>query len=590
MKLRDSLTRRNTIIASLVLAAGLVVAGFFVLRRAPHVAMERYAPANVLAFLEVDSLADLVDGLTHTKAFRELAPVLGLSSQLGQVGSIADLIGRTGLGPDEAIAAGRAQYAIAVTGFESNAGETDEGAYIHFKPHFALIIETHMKPETAARLVRERAPTIAGRLYGESAVEATDDYHGAQVLIFRGAGARRPLFASSLGSVIVIANDSEAMTTCLDSIGGRGTSLAEDSTLRQMRPEVGSEPSVFGYVTASGIHKLVELWPLLALGRASDPDTASLVADLIEHLSKETVSGLLYSLAFESDGVTEKYLTILHPEAAEALMEPLKPAPAASFESPRMVPRSIESLTLVSAERAGELPESVLRHLSPTVDIVAGVALREFVINFRRQYGLEPADSIAAATGSEIAVVNFEDDQPKAMLIKVNDKPKLETAVARYLTRKGGSVAKEQLSSVEIMASSNDDRRAAAFVGEFLVLGTRDQISKIVETVGNRDGLDSDARFKRVLANRPVEASIVSYRMRVDDAGKLLLAISKLMRVTDGSPELLERDSAREALNRSPRRNGFTVFRGSGVYIETHSAVGNFSALGSLIGGEETSR
>jgi hypothetical protein len=265
-------------------------------------------------------------------------------------------------------------------------------------------------------------------------------------------------------------------------------------------------------------------------------------------------------------------------------MEPLKPAPAASFGSPRLIPRAIESLTLLSAERAGEAPERVLKRLSPTVDIVAGVALREFVINFRKQYGLEPSDSIGAATGPEIAIVNFGDDQPRAMLIQVSDKSKLETAVARYLLRKGGSVAREQSGGVEIMVSSNDDRRAAAFVGEFLVLGTRDQIVKIVETDGNRDGLDNDVRFKQILASRPADASILSYRSRVDDAGKLLLAISKLARVTDGSPELLERDSAREALNRLPRANSFTVFRGSGIYIETHSAVGNFGVLGSLAG------
>lgn len=586
MKLSDSFTRGHIAIASSVLVIGLVVAGFFVFRRAPRVAMERYAPAAALAFIEVDSLADLVDGLTHTKAWRELAPVLGLSSQLGQIGFVADLIGRSGLGPDEAVVAGRAQYAIAITAIESNARDTGEAAYIHLKPHFALIIETHMKPDTAARLVRERAPNIAERIYGESVAKNTEVYYGTEVLIFRGPVSARPLLVSALGSVVLIANDSESMTVCLDSIAGRATSLADDSTLKHMRAEVGSGNPVFGYVTASGIQKLVELWPLLALSRAADPDTASLVADLIEHLSKQSVSGLLYSLAFESDGVTEKYLTILHAETADALMEPLKPAPAASFASPRLIPRTIESLTLLSAERAGELPERVLKRLSPTVDIVAGVALREFVINFRKQYGLEASDSIGAATGSEIAVVNFGGDQPRAILIQVSDKSKLDTVVARYLTRKGGSVVREQSSGVEIMVSSNDDRRAAAFVRDFLVLGTRDQMVKILETEGNHGGLDSDLRFKQILASRPADASIVSYRSRVDEVGKLFLAISKLTRVTDGSPELLERDSAREALNRLPRSNSFTEFRGSGIYIETHSAVGNFSVLGSLFGEE----
>src|SRR2546423_814426 len=216
MKLSDSLTRRNLAVAASVLVVGLLVAGFFVLRRVPRVAMERYAPATSIAFVEVDSLADLVDGLTHTKAWRELAPVLGLSSQLTQLGLVSDLIGHAGLGPDEAVVAGRAQCAIAITGIESNATETVEGASIHLKPHFALIIETHIKPESAARLIRERAPTVAERIYGQSVTRTIENYSGTEVLIFKGPGSARPLLASAFGSVILIANDSVSMNACLD--------------------------------------------------------------------------------------------------------------------------------------------------------------------------------------------------------------------------------------------------------------------------------------------------------------------------------------------------------------------------------------
>src|SRR5436190_2039140 len=234
MNVRDLLTRKNILIGSAILIGGLIVAGFFILRRPPRVAMDRYVPANVLAFVEINSLADVVDGLTSTKAWREVAPVLGLSSQLRQVGLVTDLIGRTGLGPDEAVVAGRAQYAIAITGIESKAGETEEGAYIHLKPNFALIVETHAKPETASRLVSERASLIAQKLYGESVVEHTDDYRGSTLLVFQGPEAARQLLVSTHGSVILVANQADAMKSCLDTIAGRAAGLAEDPTLKQM--------------------------------------------------------------------------------------------------------------------------------------------------------------------------------------------------------------------------------------------------------------------------------------------------------------------------------------------------------------------
>jgi hypothetical protein len=59
--------------------------------------MVRYVPAEALAFVEIDSLADLADGLTSTNAWREIGPALSLSSQLRQMGFFADLTGPTKL-------------------------------------------------------------------------------------------------------------------------------------------------------------------------------------------------------------------------------------------------------------------------------------------------------------------------------------------------------------------------------------------------------------------------------------------------------------------------------------------------------------
>jgi hypothetical protein len=583
MKVRDSLTRKNILIGSSILIGGLILAVFFLLRRPPRVAMDRYIPANVLAFVEINSLADVVDGLTNTKAWRELAPVLGLSSQLRQVGLVTDLIGRTGLGPDEAVVAGRAQYAIAITGIEAKAGETEEGAYIHLKPNFALIVETHSEPETASRLVNQRASLIAQKLYGESVIEHTDDYRGSTLLVFQGPEAARQLLVSTYGSVILVANQADAMKSCLDTIAGRTPGLAEDPTLKQMGPEVGLDPLLFAYVTPVGIEKIVELAPVLLAGRDAEPESLSLFADLIEHLSRQAGAGLLYASKFDADGVTEKYLTVLRPQIAEALTQPLKSA-GANFGSLGLIPRSIESLTLLNVERAGELPELVLKRLSPTIDLVAGVALREFVIGFRKQYGLEPSDSVGDAIGNEIALVNFSSGQPRVMLIRVNDRVSLEPVVNKYLTRTGASVTTERNDGTEVLVSSKDARRAAAYAGDFLVLGTRDQIATIVATYAKRDGIDGDQRLKQALSALAVNAPIVSYRPGVEDAGKLLLAVSKLMRVTDGSQELLDRDTAHKALDRLPASISFTEFRNYGVYTETHSAVGNFGLMASLVG------
>ena len=586
MTLRDSLTRRNLVVASLVLVLVAAIVAYFALRRPPRVAMERYVPASALAFVEIDSLSDLVDGLTDTKAWRELAPVLGLSSQIRQIGLGADLMGRTGLGPAEAVVVARSQYAIALTGIEASSGATDEGPYIHFKPQFVLIVETHAQPETIARLLKERALLIAQRVYGESAAEDSRDYQGSRLIVFHGPTPGRELVAASSGSVALIGNNTEAMQSCLDAIAGRAATLADEETLKQRRSSVDHDASIFAFVTGSGVSKLAELAPAIIASRTqANPERANSFSDLLQNLAKETVAGLLYSAELTSEGVTERYLTVLRPRVAESLLPAFNAARTPGMGSLSLVPRDAREVTLLNVDRIGELPERALKQIAPNLDVVAGVALREFAISFRKQYGLESGESAGDGVGDELALVDFGDGQPRAMVIGARDRAKLAPLVERYLTREGGTVTPETYNGTEVRVSSTDDRRAAAFITDYLVLATLGQIKRMVDTGAAGEGLATDERFRKALASHPSSGPMLTYSPEVDSAARLILGISKLTRVTDGSPQLLESEVVRAAIERLPPSVSSTEFRDYGIFSETRSAVGNFSLLASLLGG-----
>jgi hypothetical protein len=586
MAFRDSLTRRNLFLASIVAVVVAVLGGYVALRRPARVAMERYVPASALAFLEIDSLSDLVDGLTETKAWRELAPVLGLSSQIRQIGLGADLMGRTGLGPEEAVVVARSQYAIALTGIEASSGATDEGPYIHFKPRFVLLVETHAKPETIARLLKERALLIAQRVYGESAAEDSRDYQGSQLMVFHGPTPGRELVAAASGSVALIGNNTEAMQSCLDAIAGRAATLADEETLKQRRSSVDHNASVFAFVTDGGVSKLAELAPAIIASRTpANPERANSFSDLLQNLAKETVAGLLYSAEFTSEGVTERYLTVLRPRVAESLLPAFNAPRSPSMSSLLLVPRNAREITLLNVDRIGELPERALKQIAPNLDVVAAVALREFVISFRKQYGLESGESAADAVGNDVAFIEIDAGQPRAMVIGVRDRAKLAPLVERYLTREGGTLTSDTYNGTEIKVCASDDRRAAAFITDYLVLATVGQIKQMTDTEAAREGLATDERFRKTLASNPSSGPMLTYSPEVDSAARLMLGISKLTRVTDGSPQLLESGAVRAAIERLPPSVSSTQFRDYGVYSETRSAVGNFSLLASLLGG-----
>lgn len=588
MNFRDLLTRKRIAIACAFLVVALGVGAYFVLRRPPRVHMEKYIPGSALAFIEVANLSDVLDGITGTNAWSEIAPVLGMSSQLRQIGFAADLMGRTGLGPEEAVVAGRAQYAFALTSLETETGMGDEGAYLNFRPRFALVVETHSAPDVAARLVGDRASIFAQRIYGESTRQETENYLGTELMIFRGPSPERQMIAASSGSTVLISNHAEAIKSCLDAINNRAPTLAENATLQQNRPLIGSDAPVFAFVTQAGIETLSKMGPALFASRVStDPENISATANLFGHLSKQAAIGFLYSSEFDSGGVVERYLTILHSEVGGPLADLLKPAPSANSESLKLVPAAIEDFTLLSVREPGDLPERVLKELSPRVDIVAGVALREVVLNFQKQLGLNPSDPASKAVGDEVTLIRFVEDGPMAMIVRVKDRAEMLPAVERYLKQEGATISLAQHNATEIILSSNEDSRAAAFINNYLVLATHDQIIKIVDAGSNRKAIADDRRFTRVFRERPPGTSIISYRPEVKDVGEMMLALSRLTRASDGSRELLEHDRMRAALNRVIPSVSFTEFRDNGIYTETRSAIGNYSLIASFISDEE---
>ncbi|MEW6126571.1 MAG: DUF3352 domain-containing protein [Acidobacteriota bacterium] len=583
MDFRKFLTGKNLLISIVLVALVFSTAGYFLFRKPPRVPMEPYVPASALAYLEINSLTDLMDGLTDTKAWQEIAPVLGLSSQLKQLGSGIDLMSRTGIGPDEIVTLGRAQYAIVVTGIEAKATSTEEGAALNIKPQFALIAETHASPETAAKLVSDRAAILAKRIFGEATREETADYQGTSVLIFRGEPEGRQLVATSSGSVVILANHEAAAKVCLDAIARRTATLAEDELLKQRRSEVDADAGIFAYVTNAGIEKLTQVGPALFATRfTNDPDKLSMVANLFGNMSKQTAEAFFYSLTFnDKEGVTEKYFTLLRPQLARGLAETMRPANNGNdFAVLALIPQNAQECTVLKVESAGALPENLLKGLSPGLDIVAGLALREFVIGFRKELGLEPGETLNNSIGSEVAIVKTQEDEPVALVFRVKDRNALSAAVNKYLTQDKATITKENYNGVEIQISSKADGSSAAFVGEYLILATRNQIAGMIDAQANGRSIEKDEQVKSAFANAPRFASVLSFEDDSLKTAKMLLAISKLTRVTDGAPEILERGEVRASLERLPKLQSYTVFRDAGVYAETRSAIGVFKRLG----------
>jgi hypothetical protein len=580
-------TRKRAVWAGAAAVVALAIGcGVWLSLAPPRVDMARFAPESALLFVEVDSLPDLARGLTGTDAWRRLSGPLGLSSQLDYTGPAADLLGRLELGPDDAVALGRAQVAVILTGLEAGAEPGaeggDEAATLVVKPRFAIVVKAHTRAAKARALADARLPMLARRAYGEATQIEEGEYSGAPISTARGPEPGRQIVWAVRDDLVVIGNNDESVRAVLDAAAERAPSLAGGFYLARLREGVAADrAAVFAYVSRAGVGRLVGVGPGLVAGSlTSDPDRAASVSRLFASMSEGAVQGLAYSGSFEDGRFVDRYYTLLAPQMADAFASSVRPVRTEPLGLDLVEPGAVET-NLVHFERPGAAVDALLTALSSRVDVGVSATVTQIAIELRRGYGVDADEPVTPALGDEVVFVDSGGGQPLVAIFEVRDSAALLRVVERYLKKDGAHVSSESYAGVDVLRSSHADGRAAAFVGRYLVLGTRDQIARAVDA--SRAGGSGAEALREAVRAHP-DAVLATERRDAATAGELLLAVSRALRTTDGSPQLLDRPDVRDALDGLAPAVGRTELRPGGLYAETRSAVGNLSYLTALLG------
>lgn len=582
------LSRRGWIIAAGALLGVLAIAScIWIALGPPRVDMATYAPESSMLFVEVDSLPDVARGLTESDAWSRLAGPLGLSSQLEYTGQVADLFGRVGLGPNDAVALGRAQLALVVTGLEAGAEPAAEGspeqATLVVKPRFALVVKTHTSAGTARDLAASRLPMFARRAYGEATPIDESEYSGAHVSVARGPGPNRQIVWAVIDDMIVVGNNEEPVHAVLDAAARRAPSLAGNFYLEKLRGEVDAKSAlVFAYVSKSGVGRLVGVGPGIVAGSiTSDPDRAASVSQLVGSVAEGAVEGFGYAGSFVDGRFVDRYYAMLAPRFGDTAAEGLKTA-TGNPEALKLVPAGVAEANLVRIQRPGETVDALMTSLSSRLDVGVAAAMTQIAIELRRSYGVEPDEPVSPALGDQILFVDFGEGAPMAAAFEVRDSARLLGVVERYLKRDGAHIVSESYHGVDILKSSSDDAKAAAIVGRYLIFGTRDQIARMADA---RGGVAAGATVLAGVLEAHSPALVATERSDTAPASELLLALSATLRTTDGSTQVLARPEVQDALAGMAPATSWTELRDGGLYTESRSAVGNLTYLTVFLGG-----
>lgn len=570
-------TRKRVL--SLCLLLVLLLGGWLFWQRFEQVALESYVPETALGYLEVNDLPSVLDGITGTTAWQQLAPVYGLTNQLQYARWLSRLGRWAGIGTKETLLFARGQVAVIVKGIEVTGDEV--------RPRLALVIETHGSAASVRALMNDRLPQLAARVYPQ-AVQETSEYAGVPLLIYRSPQSERRLFSAGIGSTWLLANDAEALQACIDVRQGRVAAMAKNPLLSQARREVEAG-DLFAFVSRAGASRLSQFMTHLLLGKAlAGTPIAGLPEGLMGEVAQGTVEAMAYSTRFARGGVQDRYAVFCQPQAAESLRAAFRSAPDATVEkSPalQLVPAEALDVQLLKVDDPGAAVDGVERIVSAHLGAAQSFLFHKFFASARKTFlGLESGEQAAATVGGE--VVRFSvpalgeekdaDATDRVWIVAARNRAKLSQWAERLLQQQGGGSGRLKHQGIEL-TSARDGKRAFAWLGDYLVLSKPEHVMRLIEAHGKTPTWLAAPSFTALQWPEPATKGVLyGFGSVKTDAENLMQIAARRLK---GNPQA----DAAPLLEQLPWSVTITTLTERGLYRIAHSPVGNIPLAASFV-------
>src|SRR5215207_4005345 len=530
------LTVRRALVAVLLLA--VLAFAWLWLTRPQRVEMTAYAPADSIAYAEADSLPAIIDAFTATDAWRESAPPAGVGARPGWAGGLPAFLSFTGIGPSDAVVLSRAQVAVAVLGFQA-AEESD--TTLKFTPRAALVAETHSPGWRVRAAVEKLVGDFAHRTFERQSFERKEVDGVPFYLWVEQVGARRTIVAAVDESVAVVGNDEAAVRACLDVRRGSRPSLAGDEQLKEMRGRVGVGGALaFGYAPRGSAAKAVEVFaPAFVGGMSQEPHVQSVLATFLPQFINQTLGAAGWSARLSEGMLEDRYFLSLPADVARRLERPFAPAEHPGEDATRVLPVETYQVTFYDLRNPEDAWRGLSAALSSQTDVSRATIITLALEALVKPYGVENPREFLRACGGEVATARLEAaSEGKVLVAAVRDAAALRAQALAHLGR-GARV--ERVGSAEIFISTDEERGAAAFVDEFLLMGSEEDVRRCLQAhLDTHDpdranplktatmGFSGRTAFARTLTDERESArAVLSHFARRGDASRLEAALAR---------------------------------------------------------------
>jgi len=552
-----------------LLTGAVLVSGIWLyIQRVPRIDLAARVPASAIGYLEINDWPRLVDQLSACDAWANLAPVYGIWDKWRYLGKAGWFVRTTGLGTSETIVGSRAQVAMVLTSLEVRGEEV--------RPRLALILETHSREGQLRGVIGRRLPQLARRAFGETAPEVSE-YAGVPVTLFRGASDNRRILSAQIDGEWIIANHPEAMEACLDARLGRVATLADNFYLQNARAIVANKALLFGFVSGDGATRLIQFGAHVIGGRLfGDSPLTEALQSLTAEFSAQASNGLAYGMTFEEGQAVDRYVWLCHPKMVDQLRSAIR-VKESELRLPKVVPASVREMTIIGVEEPSQAFEAVETIISSRLGAAQSFIFRRFMLGGREVlFGLRENETASSAFGDELASVGFgSSSEERLWMIAVKDRARLEQLAMRVLSQDRAKISREVHAGVEVLISSEERCGAAAFFSDFLALGARAPLLRLIETRKDAVAIADSPQF--ISARKPARAApIRSFSSVRDESAAMMETLAREL------PRGGARGEPEAALGRLPFSSSAISLGERGILMEAYSPFGSLPFIISL--------
>lgn len=446
--------------------------------------MRTLAPAETLVYLEASDLGATLQALTENKAWESLAKDKPDFSQLRNT-----------------------QVAIVVNGFETSEKQiTGESSLLNFKPHFAVIADTHQWKPTAVSIAESQIGRFAKETYGDDVKLEKSEKRDAKFFTWTGAGGRK-IFAAVSKSVIYVGNDESLLDKCLDVQRGEAENLTKNENLARARENSNGDNQIaFGYISPEGVAQIANIVGVSTAIEASEEDAArSLIARILPNLLQKTTKEIVWTARKTEAGIEDKIFAKTDAETASVLKETLVPAGENQSPAAEFLPSEFSSITRYDLKDPQIAWRSILLASSKQLD-PAGAKILTLVSNsFFEPYGVANGEMFLSATGSEIFTARFDEEGEKSVVVAtVKDIEKVKKAISEEINFK---VKPEKQGAADVWKSEDGDL-AVAFVEGKLILGERESVLNCLKARESGQSFAKTLQFQNLTKKNAVAVTI----------------------------------------------------------------------------------